>query len=259
MVMRAETEAAIRAVRIAQQIADSRDGAGAITSKGGIDLVTAADVACEDAIRVELGRAFPEYPVVGEERAGTPVEGKPYWLVDPICGTRHYASDIPLYCVNIALVEDGVVTTAAVGFGMTGQIVFAEKGHGAWSRTATGDRRSAASAGSNAIWIDGKTERAANIARNATLMKRWYVWQFSSTLSYAYVATGRISGILHFCNPSPPPYGSVHISAGCLIAAESGAIVVDADTGTPWNLQTRSLMLAATPELARDLLDLARS
>jgi hypothetical protein len=55
MVMRTETEAAIRAVRTAQQIADSRDGVGAITSKGGIDLVTAADVACEDAIRVELG------------------------------------------------------------------------------------------------------------------------------------------------------------------------------------------------------------
>ena len=212
MVMRAETEAAIRAVRTAQQIADSREGAGAITSKGGIDLVTAADVACEDAIRVELGRAFPEYPVVGEERAGTPVEGKPYWLVDPICGTPALRLGHSLVLRQYRPRRRGVVTTAAVGFGMTGQIVFAEKGHGAWSRTANGDRRSSASAGSNAIWIDGKTERAANIARNATLMKRWYVWQFSSTLSYAYVATGRIPGILHFCNPSPPPHGSVHIS-----------------------------------------------
>jgi len=100
--VRAETEAAIRAVKTAQQIADSREGAAKITSKGGIDLVTGADVACEDAIRLELTQAFPQYPVVGEERAGTPVAGKPYWLVDPICGTRHYASDIPLYCTNVA-------------------------------------------------------------------------------------------------------------------------------------------------------------
>jgi myo-inositol-1(or 4)-monophosphatase len=257
--MRAETEAAIRAVKTAQQIADSRDGAAQITSKGGIDLVTGADVACEDAIRLELTRAFPQYPVVGEERAGTPVAGKPYWLVDPICGTRHYASDIPLYCTNVALVEDGIVTCAAVGFGMTGEIVFAEKGGGAWSRTRAGQRPATPSSASNAIWIDGKTERGANVARNAALMKRWYVWQFSSTISYAYLATGRISGILHFCNPSIPPYGSVHISAGCLIAAEAGAIVADADTGAPWNIHTRSLMLAATPELADQLLELERS
>ncbi len=257
--MRTETEAAIRAVKRAQQIADSRDGATTITSKGGIDLVTAADLACEDAIRLELAAAFPDYPVVGEERAGTPVEGKPYWLVDPICGTRHYASDIPLYCTNIALVENGIVTSAAVGFGVTGEIVFAEKGGGAWSRTQAGERPALASDASSAIWIDGKSERAANVARNASLMKRWYVWQFSSTISYAYLATGRLSGILHFGSPSIPPYGSVHIAAGCLIAAESGAIVVDADTAAPWNLKTRSLMLAATPELAEQLLDLAHS
>src|SRR5262245_59133290 len=184
--VRAETEAAIRAVQTAQQIADSRVGAANITSKGGIDLVTAADVACEDAIRSELARAFPEYPVVGEEREGSPVEGKPYWLVDPICGTRHYASDIPLYCSNVALVENGTVTCAAVGFGVTKEIVFAEKGGGAWSRTAEDDRPASASASSNAIWIDSKTERGANVARNAALTKRWYVWQFSSTIAYAY-------------------------------------------------------------------------
>src|SRR5678816_4711017 len=89
--MREETVTAIRAVKLAQKIADSRAGADQITSKGGIDLVTAADVACEDAIRAELLRAFPDYPVIGEERGVDPVQGKPYWLVDPICGTRHYA------------------------------------------------------------------------------------------------------------------------------------------------------------------------
>src|SRR6185436_18305678 len=103
--MRKETEAAIRAATVAQQLADSRVGADDVTSKGGNDLVTAADVACEDAIREELLRSFPDYPVIGEERGGEPIAGKPYWLVDPICGTRMYASNMPLYCHNIALVE----------------------------------------------------------------------------------------------------------------------------------------------------------
>ena len=253
--MRAETEAAIRAASIGQQIADSRDGAGRITSKGGIDLVTDADVACEDAIRAELLRAFPEYPVVGEERAGVPIAGKPYWLVDPICGTRHYASDIPLYCVNIALVEDGTVTAAAVGIGMTGEILFAEKGRGTKSRRGGVERRVSASDESNALWIDGNSERAANITRELILTRRWYLWQFSSTVSYAYLASGRIAGILHFGN-APPAYGSVHKAAGCLIAAESGAVVLDADSGKPGSLHTSSTILAATPRLASELLTL---
>ena len=257
--MRPETEAAIRAATIGQRIADSREGSRSITSKGGIDLVTAADVACEDAIRLELIRAFPEYPVVGEEREGTPIEGKPYWLVDPICGTRLYASDIPLYCTNIALVEDGVVTVAAVGIGVTGEIVFAEKGQGAWARTRAGDRRTSTSVASDAIWIgDVKTERGPGVVRQAMLAKRWYVWQFTSTISYAYLATGRLAGILHFCSPAIPPHGSVHISAGCLIAEEAGATVVDLDTGNPWNLRTRSIVLAATAELAQDLRALSK-
>src|SRR5262245_14464665 len=118
--VRSETASAIRAIDITRQIVDGRAGAEQIISKGGIDLVTGADIACEDAIRAELLRAFPEYPVIGEEHGGLPREGCPYWLVDPICGTRTFASNIPLYCTNIALVENGEPTVAVVGVGGTG-------------------------------------------------------------------------------------------------------------------------------------------
>jgi len=68
--MRAETEAAIAAAKIALRITDSREGADIITPKVGIDLVTDTDVRCEDAIRAELLWRFPDYPVIGEERGG---------------------------------------------------------------------------------------------------------------------------------------------------------------------------------------------
>lgn len=257
--MRAETQAAIAAARIAQALADSRIGADAVTSKGGIDLVTGADVACEDAVRAELLRAFPDYPVIGEERGGTPRDGAPYWLVDPICGTRTYASDIPLYCTNIALVEDGVVTAAAIGIGRSGEVLHAERGAGAWARDAAGEQRIAASDRSNALWFDGKTERAADVARRTILARRWYVSMFPSSIAYAYVATGRLSGILHFGPASPAQHGSVHTAAGCLVASEAGAFVTDADTGRPWALETTAFVLAATPELHRDLMELVEA
>jgi fructose-1,6-bisphosphatase/inositol monophosphatase family enzyme len=69
--MRDKTEAAVRAVGIAQKIADSREGASDVKSKRGIDLVTATDVTCEDAIRRELLHD-PDCAVIGEERGGSP-------------------------------------------------------------------------------------------------------------------------------------------------------------------------------------------
>ena len=134
--LRPETETAIRAVTKAIAIADSREGADEVNSKGGIDIVTSTDVRCEDAIRAELEADFPGCAIVGEERGGSPVEQGAYWLVDPICGTRPYASNIPLYCANIALVEDGVVTAAAVAIGCTGEVLYAQQGSGAWLRRA---------------------------------------------------------------------------------------------------------------------------
>ena len=164
--MRPETQLAIRAVCIAQDITDSRTGADHVTSKGGIDLVTESDLACEDAIRYELVRGFPEYPVIGEERTGTPRAGQPYWLVDPICGTRTFASNIPLYCTNIALVEDGEVTLAAIGIGRTREVLYAERGRGPRLRLLGVDLPITVGVSSNTIWIDGTTEQAANVVRS---------------------------------------------------------------------------------------------
>jgi myo-inositol-1(or 4)-monophosphatase len=252
--VRPETEIAIRAAAIAQKIADSRSGADGITSKGGIDLVTDTDLACEDAIRSELLRAFPDYSVIGEERAGTHQSGKPYWLVDPICGTRAFASDIPLYCTNIALVEEGEVTLAAVGIGTTGEILWAEKGRGAKLRLDGADRGIAAQDSSNIVWIDGSTLEAANLVRQTILSNRWFVWKFSSTLSYAYVACGRIAAAIQFSSRSQvQPMGSVHTAAGCFISREAGAIVTDLENGGSWQLETRSHLIAATAELHREL------
>jgi myo-inositol-1(or 4)-monophosphatase len=255
--VRRETEAAIRAAGIAQKIADSRSGADGITSKGGIDLVTDTDIACEDAIRSELIRTFPDYSVIGEERAGTHQPERPYWLVDPICGTRAFASNIPLYCTNIALVKDGEVTLAAVGIGTTGEILWAEKGQGTRLRLEGADRRIAAEDSSNIVWIDGNTLEAANAVRQTILSNRWFVWKFSSTLSYAYVACGRIAGAIQFSSNSyPQPLGSVHTAAGCFIARESGAIVTDTLDGSPWQLGTRSFLIAATARLHQELSEL---
>src|SRR5262249_38295062 len=190
-----ETALAIDAVESGLEIGRGRVGAADITSKGGRDLVTATDVAVEDAIRERL--ADVGHPVVGEERGGEPpTDGSPYWLIDPICGTRNFASGIPLWCVNLALVEDHHVTMAVVGDGSTGEVSVAERGAGAFARGVGGDEwlRLATSAESQAGAIEdsrstgARREHAARCPEAALCGDPWGLRALGTSPSPAPVA-----------------------------------------------------------------------
>jgi myo-inositol-1(or 4)-monophosphatase len=244
---------------LAIALADARQGADDIQSKQGIDIVTAADLAVEDLIRTKLEEAFPDHQVVGEERGGRVQGGSPYWLVDPICGTRCYAANLPLYCTNIALVENDRVTAAVVGIGRSDEILYAERGSGAWLLTP---KRSATQIGvsdnSRGLWIGGDTKHMANTVRAAILTNAWNVWLFHSTLSYAYLAMGRISGLLQFSSADSMSTPNVHSAAGSLLAEEAGAVVTDMQ-GALWGPTSRSFTIAANQALHGQLIDLQRS
>jgi fructose-1,6-bisphosphatase/inositol monophosphatase family enzyme len=104
---RRETGVAIEAAAQAVEVVCRGIGVDQLTLKAPRDPVTATDLAVEDAMRGMLGERLG-MPVADEERVGqAPVDGSSYWLVDPICGTRNFASGIPLWCVNLARVDDG--------------------------------------------------------------------------------------------------------------------------------------------------------
>lgn len=254
--MRAETEAALGAVRIALDLMVRRVGADRVASKGGRDLVTETDVAVEDAVRASLLARYPDWTVVGEERGGEDSVGdRPYWLVDPICGTRNFASNLPPYAVNVALVEDGVVTASVVGDGGRGDRYYAERGQGAYRLAPDGQRRLGVDDATDTLDVEPGSivpsphiARAADFLHAAILANRWDVRTLGSTLSFAHVATGQMSGYLLFKTSSP-----VHTAAGCLLAQEAGALVTD-HAGRPWDLTTTALLAVATPALQSDLL-----
>src|SRR5438876_10541856 len=151
---RRETVVAVGAVERALGLAVRGVGAKDITSKGARDVVTATDVAVEDAVRGIVYDALG-FPVIGEERGGkATADGSPYWLVDPICGTRNYASGHPLYCVNLALVEGDRITLAVVGDPSTGEIHVAERGGGAWALKDGSRRRLTTSGASGTVIVE---------------------------------------------------------------------------------------------------------
>jgi myo-inositol-1(or 4)-monophosphatase len=251
----AEARAAIEAVAAALDLAVTRAGADDVTHKDERDIVTATDVRIEDRIRADLSEALGQR-VVGEERGGEAPESGEYWMLDPICGTRNYASGIPLYCVNLALVRDRAPVLSVVGDPSTDEILVAWSGGGAWAlRRGGGSRRPRADAASRTLIVepgksnDARREAAAEFAAAVVRADRWDLLSLSSTISLAYVAAGRVAAYAVFY------VTAVHTTAGVLLATEAGATVTDIE-GRPWTLESDSLLAAADEALHAELLAL---
>ena len=251
---RPETLAAFAAVRAGLAVAQRRTGADQVTAKDGIDIVTGADVAAEQAIRQVLAEHFPQLPIVGEEGGEPQPQSGAYWLVDPICGTRNYASRLALYCTNIALIEDGVATVAAIGDGGTSEVHYAERGRGSFCARSEGDIPLTARDGTViGLELGGKPpyrdpalgRLLAGIAADG----RFYPRLLGTTLDFVKVASGDMAGLLLLTDTADP----LHTAAGCLLAEEAGALVTDR-SGAGWTLGTTTLVVAATSELQVELL-----
>lgn len=93
--------------------------------------VTIADRECERRIVEVIRSAFPDHSVLGEElgaRAGDTHK----WIVDPIDGTKSFIRGIPLFASLIALEEEGEVTTGVIYAPATGDLLYAQRGFGAF-------------------------------------------------------------------------------------------------------------------------------
>ena len=220
--------------------------------------MTATDIAVEDEIR-RIVEGATSHPVVGEERGGeAPADGSAYWLLDPICGTRNFASGIPLYCVNLALVEGDQITVAVVGDGSIDEIQFGEQGRGAWATSQGGRRQLVTSAESQTIVVESglatgsRREHAARFAHDTIRGDRWDIRNLSSTLSLSYVSAGRVAGYALFSG------SALHTGAGTLLVAEAGGSISDIE-GAPWTLRSDSLLATADPELHMQLVDMVQT
>lgn len=108
------------------------------------DLVTIADESAERVLEQRLGDLRPGALVLGEEAAARDEAVLDYlksaedvWIVDPVDGTGNFAAGRPVFAVMVALVRRGETLAAWIYLPVTGEMVIAEHGGGAW----LGDRR----------------------------------------------------------------------------------------------------------------------
>lgn len=96
--------------------------------------VTIADREAEECAVAVLRRAFPDCAILGEEfgeRAGGGVR----WIIDPIDGTKSFVRGIPFFATLIALEEEGEITTSAVYAPALDDLLYAQRGFGAFDRS----------------------------------------------------------------------------------------------------------------------------
>lgn len=125
-------------LRFAQHLADVADAITLPAFRTNMDVrtkpdgtpVTDADETTERVLRDEIAKAYPDHAILGEE-GGTTGEAPARWILDPIDGTRSYASGIPIWATLIALEVDGEVVCGVASAPALAERYAAARGVGA--------------------------------------------------------------------------------------------------------------------------------
>jgi fructose-1,6-bisphosphatase/inositol monophosphatase family enzyme len=111
------------------------------------DLVTEADEAAEAAISAALTAAFPGAVVIGEEGThkepallDTIADAELAFIVDPVDGTRNFASHLPLFGVMAAVTVRGEIVAGVIHDPVCRDWAYAVRGGGAWTEQEDGTR-----------------------------------------------------------------------------------------------------------------------
>ncbi|MDI7860651.1 3'(2'),5'-bisphosphate nucleotidase CysQ [Rhizobiaceae bacterium n13] len=106
------------ALAAGQAILDVYSAGPSVTLKDDASPVTEADERAEAIILARLAEAFPDIPVIAEESVAAgripDTDGKPFFLVDPLDGTKEFINRRDDFTVNIALIRDGVPVAGVV-------------------------------------------------------------------------------------------------------------------------------------------------
>jgi len=141
-------EIAALADRAGAVVLEHYHGDVAVRAKADASPVTAADEAAEAVILACLAELTPEIPVVAEETVAAghvpEIDDGPFWLVDPLDGTKEFLSRNGEFTVNIALVQAREPVLGVVLAPARCQAWWGVRGRGAVARDAEGNTRAIA-------------------------------------------------------------------------------------------------------------------
>ena len=211
--------------------------------------VTKADQTADAVIRDGLARLVPSLPIVSEEQEHreTPSrDGGPYFLVDPLDGTREFIAGIDEYTVNIAIVADGAPLLGVIAAPAKGVIWRGLVGHGAERLTFSGRQAATPQA------IKTRRRPAGEVV---AMVSRSHLEARTQAYLEGFPRTQRIGcgSSVKFCRlaegaadlyPRLAPTHDWDIAAGHAILTAAGGRVIAPD-GTPLKYGTPELLVPA--------------
>jgi len=195
--------------------------------KGEIDLVTEADGMAEELIVGRIASSWPSHDILAEENHGKTSGAAFRWIIDPLDGTTNYAHGYPVFCVSIALEQEGEVILGVIYNPMLEELFVAAKNGGAF---LNGERLAVSPTDSlnrsllaTGFPYDIRENPENNISYfNALAVRVQAVRRAgSAALDLAYVAAGRFDG---FWELRLKPWDT---AAGTLLIREAGGTVTE--------------------------------
>lgn len=97
-----------------------------IETKADDSPVTQADRHAERVMREMINREFPTHGIIGEEYGEENADAEFVWVIDPIDGTRSFASGCPLFGTLICLLQEGEPVLGAIHQPILNQFCFGD-------------------------------------------------------------------------------------------------------------------------------------
>jgi 3'(2'), 5'-bisphosphate nucleotidase len=202
-------------------------------AKGDASPVTDADLAADGILVAGLRAAYPDIPVVTEERADTHADADlpVHWLVDPLDGTKEFVERRGDFTVNVALVENGVPVAGVVYAPAVGRLFRTDHGGGAVEESEAGVMRPIAAVQADETALRVVASKSHRDAATDAYIGRYRVADFKSagsSLKFCLVATGEAD-----LYPRLGRTMEWDTAAGHAVLAAAGGAVARFDDRTP--------------------------
>ena len=206
--------------------------------------VTEVDIKAENTIKEIILNAFPDYGFYGEETCRENKNSEYTWLVDPIDGTKGFVRGYPFFSTQIALMHHDEIILGVSNAPVFDEIIFAEKGKGAWMNNKqmhisnTKDIVSSTISTGNLKTI-AQSENWMNLGKIVSKADR--IRGYGDFYHYHLLASGKIDVVIE------SDVNILDVAALSLIIEESGGVFTDFQGESP-NLDTTSV-IASNPIL----------
>ena len=244
------------ALEAGQVMVDNFRGEKDIQFKGRGNIVTNVDFQVEKLSIDLLRKEYPYFAILAEEGGATGEESEYTWVLDPLDGTRNYASGNPFFSVNLGLVYRDEVVLGITYDPMRKELFRAEKGKGAHLNDTPISVSQQDSIQMSIVGVDmGYSDAQAGQAL-ALLLSLWPGLQAvrimgSVALGLAYTAAGRIDIYFHH---AIAPWDKV---SSLILVPEAGGVITQGD-GSPDSVWGKSV-IASNKAIHADFLRLSKN